>query len=70
MSGLKDDLVAISGTYFERAKEQVSFFYPKLDLGMMDDFKVICDVSWWIMRRLPHQSKKGPLGDKLPKWSL
>lgn len=37
--------MAISGTYFECTKEQVSFFYPTLDLGMLDIFKVICDAQ-------------------------
>lgn len=43
MSELKDDFVEVSGTYFERVKKHVSFFYPKLDLGMSGVFKVIHD---------------------------
>lgn len=38
---LNDDLVANSNIYFGRAKEQVSMFYPILDLNMLDIFEVI-----------------------------
>lgn len=43
VSGLKDDLVLTSRTNFERAKEWVSLFYPELDLGILDIFKIVYD---------------------------
>ncbi|CAI8598946.1 unnamed protein product [Vicia faba] len=43
VSELKNNLVVTSGTYFGHAKEQVSFFFPSLDLGMLDIFKIIHD---------------------------
>lgn len=41
MSELKDDLVATYDNYFRSAKEYVFFFYPTLDLSMLDIFKII-----------------------------
>lgn len=43
MLELTDKLVSTSGVYFERAKEQFSFFYPKLDIIKLDFLKVIYD---------------------------
>lgn len=45
MSQLKDDLVASSNTYLWSMKEQTSFFYPSLDLGMLYIFNIICDFQ-------------------------
>lgn len=42
VSYVNDDLVLISKTYFERVKEHVLFFYPKLPMHGRY-FKVICD---------------------------
>lgn len=41
MSQLKDYWVANYDIYFECAKEQVSLFYPTLDLSMLAIFNVI-----------------------------
>ncbi|CAI8608199.1 unnamed protein product [Vicia faba] len=38
---LKVNLVANSNTYFGRAKKKMSFFYPIVDLSMLDILKVI-----------------------------
>lgn len=33
--------MSTSGIYYEWEKEQVSFFYPQLDLGKLDFLKVV-----------------------------
>lgn len=44
VSALKDHLLDTSSyIYFERAKEHVTFFHPKLDMSPMDIFKVVYD---------------------------
>lgn len=45
MSQLKDDLVASSNTYLWSMKEQISFFYPSLDIGMLYIFNIIRDFQ-------------------------
>lgn len=40
---LKEDLMQTSNIYFEREKEQVTFFHPGLDLISMDIFKVVSE---------------------------
>lgn len=40
---LKDEVVAISDQYFERAKEKITLFYPGLALSRMYLFKVVRD---------------------------
>lgn len=42
---LKDEIVVASDLYFERARKQVSFLYPDLDLSKMDLFQVVQDVQ-------------------------
>lgn len=43
VSELIDELVSIGGVYFQQAKDRVSLFYPKLDLGKLDFLQVVCD---------------------------
>lgn len=43
MSELKGELVETSDTYFGRANEQMSLFYPTLDMRVLDILKVIHD---------------------------
>lgn len=43
VSKLNNEVVYTSDIYFERAKEQVSFLYPNLDLSQMEFLKVIYD---------------------------
>lgn len=46
VSDLIDEAVSTSGIYFERAKEQVIFLYPGLDLSPMKFLKVICSIKF------------------------
>lgn len=41
LSNLNDDVVSAVDVYFERAKEQVFFFYPTLNLSPLDPFKFV-----------------------------
>ncbi|KAL5098732.1 hypothetical protein RYX36_003059 [Vicia faba] len=38
---LTDELVPVVSVYFKRAKEEVIFLYPPLDLSLLDPFKVV-----------------------------
>lgn len=40
---LTNELVSTSGTSFEKVKEQIFFWYPTVDLGLLDPFKVVRD---------------------------